>query len=93
MYNQHNARGVVEVDRSGQSVYHACADASKFKFTSRRVLDAILRRLSTASASEIKELETDLGWKYVPGGVMFVPHAREMLDPLSKVNFDWAHIF
>ena len=92
VYNGNTTRQVVERDRSRTAVYHTCTDISKFKFVTPAVLDAILRRLTAASKSERDALETDLGWKHLPRGIMYNPGSRARMCPSDRVNYDWAHI-
>ena len=92
VYNKHTSRDVVDRDKSGESVYHTSTDVAKFKFVTPAVLSSIVRRLASATSSERKELETRLGWKYLPAGVMFDQTARRRICPSKKVMYDWAHI-
>ena len=93
VFNANTPRRIVEADRSGQSVYHHCTDPTKFKRITPAVLDAIVRRLLRARPSELADLETDLGWKLQPHGIMFHPTARRRMCPSNKLCYDWAHIF
>ena len=93
VFNANTPRRIVEADRSGQSVYHHCTDPTKFKRITPAVLDAIVRRLLRARPSELADLETDLGWKLQPHGIMFRPTARRRMCPSNKLCYDWAHIF
>ena len=63
-------------------------------FTEPAVLYAIMARLSdvTLTMTDRLALETNLGWKLMPGGVMFVLKARKRLCKSSKAMFDRLHI-
>ena len=39
------------------------------------------------------ELETKLGWNYVPESVIFQPNGMRLCDPTQCVVFDWMHVF
>ena len=93
VYNHNTPRRVVEADRSGMSVYHSCSDTGKLKFTTPAILLSIIQKLASARQSDRAELETNLGWKFMPRGVMFNPVARQRMCPSTKVTFDWAHVF
>ena len=87
------ARQVVGCDASGRGVYHYCTDPAEFIRITPAVLDGIVRRLRTASAAALPELEIRLGWKLQEHGVMFKASARRRMCPSSELCYDWAPIF
>ena len=93
VYNHGSTRGVVENDRSKQAVYHTCTELSKMKFTTRAIMEGIVRRLTAAAGTpDLGEVQTCLGWKYMPNGVMFNAVSRRRLCPTRVACYDWAHI-
>ena len=95
VYDAKTTRGIVEADRTGSCVYHTCSDPKRFKFATTEVIAAILRRLQGAAArsnTELEHLQTELGWKYVPAGIMYDPISRVRCCPSRVACFDWMHI-
>ena len=92
VYNRRTARDVIGRGRLMSHVYHTCSDPDKFRPTTPAVLAAFVARLRTAPASELAELETRLGWKFMPNGVMFCPSVRARVCPCTTVMYDWAHV-
>ena len=92
VYNRRTARDVMRPGKLMTPVYHTCSDPHKFRPTTPAVLAALVARLQAAPAREVAELETRLGWKLMPHGVMFCPSVRARVCPSTKVMYDWAHV-
>ena len=97
VYNFKNVRNIVENDTTGNAQYHTCHDWRKLKLHTPSTIKAIASRLSAAVATMTKtnftELETRLGWNYIPESLIFSPDARKICDLTSCVVFDWMHVF
>ena len=97
VYNFKNARNVIEHDRTGISQPHTCTEWRKLKLHTTGTVTAIANRLSSAvmimGKTNFAELETRLGWNYVPESVIFQPNGMRLCDPTKCVVFDWMHVF
>ena len=97
VYDAKNPRGIVSRDPTGRSVDHTCASVNKFRGVTQSVVAAIVRRLThvatTSSSTMLKDLQTDIGWNFVPGGIMFDAATRVRCCPTKCACFDWAHVF
>ena len=90
-------RNPVEADSSGSSVHISCADDTKLQLHSTGTLKAVANRLDTVEATSnktlLKEVETQLGWNRVAGGVMQNVALFTLFDPSLKACFDWMHVY
>ena len=57
------------------------------------VLDAMVRKVKPSKAPDLAELETQLGWHYLPEAVMFDVVTRYMCQPSLTLRYDWMHGF
>ena len=83
------------VDPTGVAVYDSCVDASQLVLHDTRSYKSIMDRLryqwTRMRKGEFDELQTNLGWNFVPDGLMQSTRCRELLDPASSVVFDPMH--
>ena len=97
VFDAKKPRGIVSRDPTGRSVDHTCASVKKSRGVTQSVVAAIVRRLThvaaTSSSTVLKELQTDIGWNFVPGGIMFDAATRVRCCPTKCACFDWAHVF
>ena len=94
---KNTGRSVVESDTSGFAQHHWCADSSKIVLHTSATIKAILARLSTAAGILTKvafaELETRLGWNWVPGSLLTDARLLDMCCPSKHMLYDWMHVF
>ena len=94
--NYNEIRDIVARDTAGVAQHHVTHDASKLKFHTTESIIAIVRQLEAAHGTmgvgAFAELETRLGWNYVPGGIMYNTITRSLMDPVSIAMYDWMHI-
>ena len=97
VFNHKIRNEIVRLDATGASQHHTTHDFSKLKLHTPASISAILENLAascgTLSKGAFAELETRLGWNYVPGSVMYDPILRPLMDPTEKAVYDWMHIF
>ena len=97
VFNKKTVRGIVEADRSGWSVDDCCFDVSRLVPTTKQSILDIHKRLHSAkphmSTDDFKSLQTNLGWNYVPNGVMLCAAVAHFIDPPKQTAFDWMHVF
>ena len=97
VFDAKKPRGIVSRDPTGRSVDHTCASAKQFRGVTQSVVAAIVRRLThvaaTSSNTALKETQTDIGWNFAPGGIMFDAATRARCCPAKCACFDWAHVF
>ena len=92
VYAVGNQRGIVE---GHGRVLHSCCDASKIAlWTADGLSDALSsleREFLARGKGAFEQLETALGWRRHPGGVMGDPALRLSMNPVNALTFDWAH--
>ena len=98
VFNWRSARDAVAADRSGIARYHTCCEIRDLRLHSLATLTAIANRLSAAAAAgmsqrNLAELETRLGFNYVPDGIMQDNLLRPLADPSVHLIYDTMHIY
>ena len=98
IFNRRTARDVVARDSTGVARYHTCFDVNGIHLHTSDSLRAVARRLSTAAAAgmaarNFAELETRLGFNFVPNGVMQDDELRAMADPTAHLLYDTMHVY
>ena len=96
IFNYSVRRDIVARDATGVAQHHVTHDASKLKLHTTESIMAIIRQLDashgTMGVGAFAELETRLGWNYVPGGIMYNTLTRSLMDPVSVAMYDWMHV-
>jgi len=98
VFNKHNARSVLEADTTGYAIDETCFDVERLVPARKDTIFSIIdERLAQAkphmSNTAFGDIETNLGWSYLVGGVMLSRSLRYMLDPPKQTAFDWMHVF
>ena len=59
-------------------------------------LSALLARLASGNAElsrrDFAELQTRLGWNYVPNSLLMDDRWRDLMDPSKVCLYDWLHV-
>ena len=97
IFNWKVPRDVVLHDPSGTARYHTCFDVDAIKLHTTGTLRAVAQRLAAASAvmtaANLEELQTRLGFNYVPKGVLQDAELRALCNPVSHLLFDTMHVY
>ena len=98
VFNWRSARDAVAADTTGISRYHTCCELRDLRLHTRATLTAIVKRLAAAAAAgmsrrNLEELETRLGFNYIPDGIMQDNVLRALADPTEHLLYDTMHIY
>ena len=97
VFNNNTSRCIVENDATGFAQGHDCTEYHKLVLHTPATIAGILRRLSSGAAElsqrDFSELQTRLGWNYVPEGVLMDARWREVMDPSHVAMYDWMHVW
>ena len=91
---KYRREGITTLDIGGMTMMHHEHDVSKMVLHSRASIAACIAKLSVPmSVAARKEMETNLGWNYVPDGILHDPYILNIAHPVEHVLFDWMHVF
>ena len=76
VFNCRDVCGIVR--RSADAVAHNCNDSMKVIVAAPAVSDVMVRKLEASKAGDLAELETCLGWHYLPDAVIFRVATQQM---------------
>ena len=97
VFNSKNARHVIETCLGGWAVDDTCFEPEKFVPSTRastlQIIDRLTVAKDTMACPDLHKLETNLGWSYVLGGIMFNMLLRPIIDPSMQTAFDSMHVF
>lgn len=96
VFNRRNQREVLQHDTTGVAVTHDCTEWDALRLHSTGSLRAVARRLrqegeAGGPQSALDELQTRLGWTFVPESVLFTDRWMSIADPSRHVAFDYMH--
>jgi len=90
-------RDIIARDTARRAVLHSCVEPEKFEPLTPPILCAIRQRLIDAhavmGADEFSELQTRLGWNYIPAGLTFSHNLLDDVNPCNVLTFDPAHVY
>jgi hypothetical protein len=97
VFNARTARDIVDRDPTGFAQSHTCVDASKLVAHTPATITAIVNRLSAAADTltlkDLAEVQTRLGWNWLPEGLLMQPRWKELADPTRVAWYDWMHVW
>ena len=92
-----NSRNIIDSDHSNWAVTDKCLDTSKFVRSSKEtildIVDHLAAAKGTMSNGQFNAKATNLGWNYIPNGVLMDPICRPLVDPVEQTAFDHQHVF
>ena len=97
VFNASDERDVLKHDSTGLAVNHTCSDFGKIVQHTSATIRALIRRLDegarTLTKGAFAELQTRLGWNFVPGALVLEPRLLNICDPVRVVLYDYMHVF
>ena len=88
---------IVKQDTTGFAQVHTCVDVEKLVLHTTQTIHGIAIRLASAavtmSKTDFAELQTRLGWNFVPEGILMNARWRSLLWPTRHGMYDWMHVW
>ena len=84
-------------DPRGLAQGHDCVESQKLLLHTPATISARLARLATSNAElsrrDFAELQTRLGWNYVPEGLLLDAQWKDLMCPSKVCLYDWLHVW